>query len=114
MNRNISTLLLAVIIMMFTMAGTVLAQFNYDVTNNSSVTINVSMGGLCPGTPPTLWTASKSIIPGQTYTFSVPLPPCTWGISVNGVLYPLGYNGPITPPNPPSWIIVNATSTTVF
>jgi hypothetical protein len=113
MNRKISALFLAMIVMMLTMAGRAAAQFNYDVTNDSPVSIDVIMSGTCPGPPTSAWIATKTILPGQTYTFIIPLPPCTWSIEVNGVTYPLGYNGSVAPPNPPSWITVNATNTVV-
>lgn len=108
MNRKISALFLAIIVMLLTMAGSASAQVNYDVTNNSTVSVNVNMGGLCPGL--ILWTSAKLIAPGLTHTFVIPAAGCTWSVSVNGVAYSLGYNGPIAPPNPPTSIIVNATN----
>lgn len=114
MHRKLSALLLATVIMILTMAGNASAQINYDVTNNSPVAIDVVLSGFCPGPPPILWVSPKTLLPGETHRFIIPLPPCTWSIGVNGVTYPLGYNGPITPPNPPTTIIVGATRTEVF
>lgn len=106
MYKKISILLLAVVVMTLAMAGNAFAQVSYDITNNSPVSVSVTMGGLCPG--PTLWTSTKLIAPGLTQTFVIPSVACTWSISVNGGVFIVGDSKPLPPPNPPSWITVTA------
>ena len=82
------------------------AQAQYCVTNNSTVVIP----------------AGQIIIQTTCGTFTVPtLPPgATWCVPLptgcvvkriiyRGVVYPVGYNGPLPPPNPPFWLVVAAT-----
>lgn len=115
MNRKISTLLLATIIMMLAVASNVLAQ-NYSVYNGSPVTVTVYIQGTCPGPPPTTWVLGPfTILPGGGISPPVPPPPCMiTDVTVNGILYPVGYDGPAFPSNPPTWVIVNPFRTIIW
>lgn len=104
MNRKISTLLLAAILMMFTVAGNVMAQGTYYVGNDSPVPVTVCVVLSCPGSSTTVCIA---VPPGATGILPVPVPPCViTGVIFNGILYPVGYSGPIVSPPPPTRITV--------
>lgn len=114
MNRKIATLLLAAIIIILAVASEVLAQSTYRVVNNSMVTITASVEVICPGPPPFILTTPTFVVPpGQSIVIAVPLCPKS-GVIVNGVFYPVGYNGPIVPPNPPTWIQVTPTGVIIW
>lgn len=112
MNRKISTLLFAVIIMVITVASDVLAQ-NYSIQNTSPVPVNVIIQVNCPGPPPVVITIGPFIIlPGQVVV--IPIPSCpVVGVILNGTFYPVGYNGPVVPPNPPTLITVTPLRTII-
>lgn len=117
MYRKISMLFLAVIVMTLTMTGSALAQVYYGVVNNGAVSFTISLQVSCPGPPPISFiTAPVTVPPMVGMIIPMPAPPCTvTHVIINGTsYYPVGYNGPINPPNPPFWIQVSSTLTTVW
>jgi hypothetical protein len=116
MHRKITTLFLAVIVMMFSMAGTTLAQTYYGVVNNSAVSFTISLQVTCPGPPPISYiTAPTTVPPMVGMILPISPPPCSVTfVIINGSYYPVGYNGPLNPPNPPVWISVTSTLATIW
>lgn len=115
MYRKMSTLLLAVIVMTLTMSVAAFAQ--YSVSNNSVATITISLQIACPGPPPISYiTAPVVVSPGVVVLLPTPPPPCgVTYVIVNGTsYYPMGYNGPATLPNPPTWVTVTSTGATIW
>lgn len=117
MYRKISTLFLAMLVMMIAMAGTTLAQTYYGVVNNSAVSFTISLQVFCPGPPPLSYiTAPVTVPPMVGMILPISPPPCgVTHVIINGTsYYPVGYNGPLNPPNPPVWISVTSTLVSVW
>lgn len=77
----------------------------YCVNNNSPVAITVYLQRTCG-------TVGVSILPYSTWC--TPMPP---GCSATGIVYgftfyPIGFSGPLPPPNPPSTLTVGRGSAT--
>lgn len=86
------------------------AHAQYCVTNNSPVVI--PGGQIIVRTTCGLFTVPP-LPPGATWCTPVLPPTCTvTGIIYRGVFYPMGYNGPLPLPNPPSWLLVAAAGAT--
>lgn len=82
----------------------------YCVTNNSPVVI--------PGGAVVVRTTCGTFVmpplpPGATWCTPMLPPSCTvLGILYRGVYYPMGYSGPVPPPNPPSFLTVASAGAT--
>lgn len=111
MHRKLSALFLAAMILTLAMAGTAFAQVNYGAGNNSTVPVTITVQVACPGS----WSTSATLAPGATTLFSIPAYPCAVvSVIVNGNTYPVGYNGPANPPNPPNNVRVTIARTLVW
>lgn len=115
MSKHVSTLLVAVVLMVLGISSNAMAQQQiYGVANNSPVAITISVSGTCGGGLG--WITPSVIVPaGGTVVISIPNPPCAaTGVTMNGVFYPVGYAGPVAPPNPPTRIRVGANRAVVW
>lgn len=85
----------------------------YVLTNNTPVVITgISVRTSCGVFGPyTLGPASSS-----SSSINVPIPSsCTiFGIMFRGAFFPVGYNGPVPPPNPPNGLTVGAAGATFW
>lgn len=98
----IAALLIAVL-------GTTDAAAQYSICNSSPVPISATVRFNCVAPAPPV-----VILPGTCTVFTMPTNCMALGVIVNGVFYAVGTNGPTVPPNPPNWIIVGPTSTSVW
>lgn len=110
-------LFLAVVVMTLAMTGSALSQVYYGVVNNSAVSFTISLQVFCPGPPPISYiTAPVTVPPMVGMILPIPPSPCVvTHVIINGTsYYPVGYNGPLNPPNPPVWIQVTSTLVSVW
>lgn len=84
----------------------------YTVCNHSSVAVVVTLVYTCP--PSSVWTGNVFVPPGSCVSRPVPASPCVLaGIRLNGSFYPVGYAGAANPPNPPDYVWVTGTVTSI-
>lgn len=84
--------------LLFAVLGTVDSQAqSYCITNSSPVPVfacvQTTCGALCP---------PAAIPPGATWCTPIPAGCVVQGVLYNGIVYAIGYAGPLPPPNPPT------------
>jgi hypothetical protein len=114
MTRKYSVLLLAAILLTIGTITEVFAQVQiYGVSNRSTVTVTVAVSGTCGGG--LSWISLPvSIAPGASHAFTVPSGCPVNQVILNGTGYPVGYSGPVAPPNPPNFIRVGAGRAVIY
>lgn len=94
--KLLTGLLCAILMSVATVAS--VAQ-TYCVNNNSPVAITVYLQRTCG-------TIGVSILPFSTWCAPLPFGCSATGIVYGFTFYPIGYSGPLPPPNPPSTLTV--------
>lgn len=110
--KKFSLLIIAAVVFTLGMASEAYAQ--YWIGNGSPVGITAQVYVNCGGVISLVPAAPIGVAPGTVAPIFIPAGCTVVGARINGTGYPMGYNGPAAPPNPPTTIIVTPARTAVM